>query len=154
MLFRSRTVREGAVSAAAVPALPQDAGPLSIVVLPFANLTGDPAQAHLADGMTASVTADLSRIVDAFVVGTGAALAYKDKPMTAQQVGRELGVRFLLQGNVQRSGKQIRINAQLSDTHSNAQLWSESFDGDSADLFALQETIRRAVPASAGAGAR
>lgn len=136
-----RTVRDSVAPAASVRTLPKDAGPVSIVVLPFTNLTGDPTQAHVADGMTASVTADLSRIIDAFVVGTGTALAYQNKPLTAQQVGQELGVRFVLQGNVQRSGNQIRINAQLSDTQSNAQLWSESFEGDGADLFALQDKV-------------
>ena len=106
-----------------------DAGPLSIVVLPFANLTGDPQQAYLADGLTAAITSDLSRIRDAFIVSTATAFAYKDKPVTVQQIGKELGVRFALQGGVQRSGDKIRINAQLADTTTNAQLWSESFDG-------------------------
>lgn len=79
-----------------------DAGPLSIVVLPFANLTGDPQQAYLADGLTAAVTSDLSRIRDAFIVSAATAFAYKDKPLTVQQIGKELGVRFALQGGVQR----------------------------------------------------
>lgn len=131
-------------------ALPVDAGPLSIVVLPFANLTGDPAQSHLADGLTASVTADLSRIGDAFVVGAGTALAFKDKALKARQIGQELGVRFVLQGNVQRGGDRIRINAQLTDTATNAQLWSESFEGDSGDLFALQDQVTTLIGNSMG----
>ena len=118
-----------------------DAGPLSIVVLPFANLTGDPQQAYLADGLTAAVTSDLSRIRDAFIVSTATAFAYKDRPVTVQQIGQELGVRFALQGGVQRSGEKIRINAQLADTTTNAQLWSESFDGNQGDLFGLQEML-------------
>ncbi len=130
--------------------LPVDAGPLSIVVLPFANLTGDPAQSHLADGLTASVTADLSRIGDAFVVGAGTALAFKDKALKARQIGQELGVRFVLEGNVQRSGDRIRINAQLTDTATNAQLWSESFEGDSGDLFALQDQVTTLIGNSMG----
>ena len=127
-----------------------DAGPLSIVVLPFANLTGDPQQAYVADGITAAVTADLSRIPDAFIVSTATAFAYKDKAVTVQQIGKELGVRFALQGGVQRSGDKIRINAQLADTKTNAQLWSESFDGSQADLFALQETITTRIGNSIG----
>ena len=114
-----------------------DAGPLSIVVLPFANLTGDPQQAYLADGLTAAVTADLSRIRDAFIVSTATAFAYKDKAFTVQQIGKELGVRFALQGGVQRSGDKIRINAQLADTTTNAQLWSESFDGSQGGSVCL-----------------
>lgn len=145
-----RTVRGEVAPAVATTALPTDAGPLSIVVLPFANLTGDPAQGYVADGLTASVTADLSRIKAAFIVGTGTALAFKDKALTAQQVGKELGVRFVLQGNVQRSGSKVRINAQLTDTASNAQLWSEVFDGDSGDLFALQDQVTTLIGNSMG----
>lgn len=127
-----------------------DAGPLSIVVLPFANLTGDPQQAYVADGLTAAVTADLSRIRDAFIVSTATAFAYKDKPVTVQQIGKELGVRFALQGGVQRSGDKIRIHAQLADTTSNAQLWSESFDGVQEDLFTLQDLITSRISTSIG----
>jgi TolB-like protein/class 3 adenylate cyclase len=133
-----------------IGALPTDAGPLSIVVLPFANLTDDPAQGHLADGLTASVTADLSRISDAFVVGAGTALAFKDKTLKAREVGQQLGVRFVLQGNVQRSSGRIRINAQLTDTTTNAQLWSESFEGESSDLFTLQDRVTTLIGNSMG----
>jgi TolB-like protein len=127
-----------------------NAGPLSIVVLPFANLTGDPQQAYVADGLTVAVTADLSRIRDAFIVSTATALAYKDKPVTVQQIGKELGVRFVLQGGVQRSADKIRINAQLADATSNAQLWSETFDGSQADLFALQDLVTTRIGNSIG----
>lgn len=127
-----------------------DAGPLSIVVLPFANLTGDPQQAYVADGLTAAVTADLSRIRDAFIVSAATAFAYKDKAVTVQQIGRELGVRFALQGGMQRSDEKIRINAQLADTTTNAQLWSESFDGSQGDLFALQEMVTARIGNSIG----
>jgi TolB-like protein/Flp pilus assembly protein TadD len=127
-----------------------DAGPLSIVVLPFTNLTGDVNQAYVADGLTASLTADLSRIRDAFIVNAATAFAYKDKPVTAQQVGKDLGVHFVLQGSVQRSGTKIRTNAQLADAMSNAQLWSETFEGDQSDLFALQDRVTTLVGNSIG----
>ena len=127
-----------------------DAGPLSIVVLPFQNLTGDANQAYVADGITASLTADLSRIRDAFIVDTKSAFAYKDKPITAQQVGKDLGVHFVLQGSVQRSGTKIRINAQLADANSNAQLWSDTFEGDQSDLFSLQDRVTTLVGNSIG----
>jgi adenylate cyclase len=126
------------------------AGPLSIVVLPFANLTGDDNQYYVADGLTGSVTADLSRIKDAFVVNATTAFTYKNKPVTALQVGRDLGVQFVLQGSVQRSGSKIRINAQLADATSNAQLWSESFEGDQSDLFALQDQVTSRIGNSIG----
>ena len=127
-----------------------DAGPLSIVVLPFRTSPATPNQAYVADGLTASLTADLSRIRDAFIVDAATAFAYKDKPLTAQQVGKDLGVHFVLQGSVQRNGTKIRINAQLADANSNAQLWSETFEGDQSDLFALQDRVTTLVGNSIG----
>jgi adenylate cyclase len=144
------TVQTVVVPKSSPAAVTADAGPLSIVVLPFQNLTGDPNQAYVADGLTASLTADLSRIHDAFIVNAATAFAYKDKPVTAQQVGKDLGVHFVLQGSVQRTGTKIRINAQLADANSNAQLWSESFEGDQSDLFALQDRVTTLVGNSIG----
>jgi adenylate cyclase len=135
------TVQTVVVPKPAPAAVTADAGPLSIVVLPFQNLTGDPNGAYVADGLTASLTSDMSRIRDAFIGDAKTAFAYKDKPLTAQQVGRELGVHFVLQGTVQRNGTKIRINAQLADATSNAQLWSDTFEGDQSDLFALQDRV-------------
>ena len=120
------------------------------MALPFANLTGDPQQAYLADGLTAAITADLGRIRDAVIVSTSTAFAYKDKAITARQVGKELGVRFVLQGGVQRSGNSLRIQAQLADTTTNAQLWSESFEGTQGDLFALQDQVTTRIGNSIG----
>ena len=131
-------------------AVTADAGLLSVMVLPFQNLTGEPSQAYVADGLTASLTSDLSRIQDAFIVDATTAFTYKDKPITTQHVGKELGVRFVLHGNVQRSGTKIRINARLADTTSNAQLWSDSFEGDQSDLFALQDRVTTLVGNSIG----
>jgi adenylate cyclase len=145
-----QTVEKVVVPKSAPVASTADAGPLSIVVLPFTNLTGDANQAYVADGLTASLTADLSRIRDAFIVNAATAFAYKDKPVTAQQVGKDLGVHFVLQGSVQRSGTKIRINAQLADATSNAQLWSDSFEGDQSDLFALQDRVTTLVGNSIG----
>ena len=134
--------------ASLVPA--SDAGPLSIVVLPFTDLAGNSPPTYLADGVTASVTADLSRIRNAFVVNVGTAMAYRDKPLTARQVGEQLGVRYVLQGNVQRSSERTRINAQLADAATNEQLWSESFEGDSGDLFGLQDRVTTRISNSMG----
>ena len=126
------------------------AGRHSIVVLPFANLSGDPEQAYVADGLTTTVTTDLSRAAGLFVIAATTANTFKDKQINLQQVGKDLGVRYALQGNVQRSGEKIRINAQLADTSSGGQLWAETFDGDRSDLFALQDQITSRIANSIG----
>jgi TolB-like protein/class 3 adenylate cyclase/Flp pilus assembly protein TadD len=123
---------------------------LSVMVLPFANGTGDSQQDYIADGLTANVTSDLSRIRDAFVISTATAYTYKDKRVSLQQLGQDLGVRFVLQGSVQRSGNTLRINAQLGDTASNAQLWSETFEGNPSDLFALEDQVTTRIGNSIG----
>lgn len=115
--------------------------PLSLVVLPFANLTGRPDQEYIAHGLTSTVTSDLTRLRDAYIVDAATAFSYKGKSLTAGQLNRELGVRFVLYGNVQSSGEKIRIQLQLSDAVTGAQLWSEIFEGSLSDLFALQDSI-------------
>ena len=102
------------------PWKPPPAPHLSIVVLPFANLGGDPEQQYFADGITEDVTFDLSRIVDMFVISRNTAFAFRNKPINTKQIGRELGVRYVLDGTVQRSGKQVRITAELIDTENDA----------------------------------
>ena len=124
--------------------------PLSIAVLPFTNLTGDPTQSYVADGLTNRVTSDLARIQDAVVVDEARAVKYKDKPTPALQVGKELGVRFILQGDVQRSADKILINAKLTDASSNKQLWSDRFEGEMSNLFALQNQVTTRISESLG----
>ena len=124
--------------------------PLSIAVLPFTNLTGDPAQSYVADGLTLRVTSNIARIHNAVVTDAGRAMSYKDKTAIVQQVGKELGVRFILQGDVQRSADKILINAKLTDASSNKQLWSESFEGNMSDLFSLQDKVTQRIRASLG----
>jgi TolB-like protein/Flp pilus assembly protein TadD len=114
---------------------------LSIVVLPFANLSDNRGQGYFADGITEDVTTDLSRIADMFVISRNTAFTYKHKPVNAKQIGRELGVRYVLEGSVRRLGIQIRITAQLIDAERDAHLWAERFDRNTADLFALQDEI-------------
>jgi TolB-like protein len=114
---------------------------LSIVVLPFANLGGDPEQQYFADGITEDVTTDLSRIVDMFVISRNTAFTYRNKLIDTKQIGRELGVRYVLDGSVQRSGNQVRINTQLINAESDARLWAARFERERADLFALQNEI-------------
>ena len=114
---------------------------LSIVVLPFANLSNDPDQQYFADGITEDLTTDLSRIPDMLVISRNTAFTYRNKPVDTKQIGRELGARYVLEGSVQRSGRQVRINAQLIDAQTDAHLWAERFDRDAGDLLALQNEI-------------
>jgi TolB-like protein len=114
---------------------------LSVVVLPFTDLSGDPGQGYIADGITDDLTTDLSRIADMFVISRNTAFTYRNKPVDAKQIGRELGVRYVLAGSVRRSGNQVRVNAQLIDAETDAHLWAERFDRDAGDLFALQDEI-------------
>lgn len=114
---------------------------LSIVVLPFTNLSGDPDQDHFVDGVTETLTTDLSRISGSLVIGRHTAFTFKGKSIDVRKVGRELNVRYALEGSVQRSGNRLRINAQLVDASSGKHLWAERFDKPMADLFDLQDEI-------------
>src|SRR6516162_7039337 len=114
---------------------------LSIVVLPFANLSNDPKQEYFADGITDDLTTDLSRIPHLFVIARNTAFTYRNKPVSARHIGRELGVRYVLEGSVRRSGSQVRINTQLIEAETEAHLWAERFDDETLDVFALQNEI-------------
>src|SRR6202050_3210830 len=122
---------------------PERSGPphLSIVVLPFANIGGDPEQEHFVDGVTESLTTDLSRIRSAIVIARNTAFTYKGKPFDVKTIGRELNVRYVLEGSMQRSGNRMRVNVQLVDAESGSHLWAERFDKPLADLFDMQDDI-------------
>src|SRR5208282_4518160 len=125
-----------------VPA-PEKSGPprLSMVVLPFANIGGDPEQEHFVDGVTESLTTDLSRIRGAVVIARNTAFTYKGKPLDVKTIGRELNVRYVLEGSVQRGGNRMRVNVQLIDAETGNHLWAERFDKPLADLFDMQDEI-------------
>jgi TolB-like protein/class 3 adenylate cyclase/Tfp pilus assembly protein PilF len=114
---------------------------LSIVVLPFANLGGDPVQEYFADGVTDSLTTDLSRIRGAFVIGRSTAFTYKGKAGDVRQIGRELNVHYVLEGSVQRSGERLRVNVQLLEAETASHIWADRFDKPVADLFDMQDEI-------------
>lgn len=114
---------------------------LSIVVLPFTNLSGDPAQDYLADVITDELTTGLSRIGGTFVIARTTAFTYKGKALDVKQIGRELGVRYVLEGSAQKSGNRVRLNAQLIDASSGAHLWADEFDADSANQLQMQDEI-------------
>ncbi len=120
---------------------PAEAAHLSIVVLPFTNLSNDPAQDYFADGITENLTTELSRIHDSFVIARNTAFAYKGKSIDAKEIGKELGVRYVLEGSVQRDQNRVRVNAQLIDAESGAHLWAERFEEDVIDLFKLQDQV-------------
>ncbi|MGC2200880.1 MAG: adenylate/guanylate cyclase domain-containing protein [Stellaceae bacterium] len=121
---------------------------LSIVVLPFANLSNDPQQEYFADGITEDLTTDIARIQGSLVIARNTAFTYKGKPVDAKRIGRELGVRYVLEGSVQRSGNQVRVNAQLVDAETGAHLWAERFDRDLGNLFELQNEITARIARS------
>ena len=114
---------------------------LSIVVLPFKNLSGDPGQDYFADGITDNLTTDLSHIGDSFVIASTTASTYRGKTVDAKEIGKELGVSYVLEGSVQRDQNRVRVNAQLIDAQSGAHLWADRFEEDVADLFKLQDEV-------------
>jgi adenylate cyclase len=118
---------------------------LSIVVLPFTNLSNDPDQQYFADGITEDLTTELSRLENMFVISRNTAFTYRNQPIGTKQIGRELGVRYVLEGSVRRLGNQVRVNAQLIDAETDAHLWAERFDGDTEDLFVLQDEVTRRI---------
>ena len=125
------------------PFAPEKSNPprLSIVVLPFANMGGDPEQEYFVDGITESLTTDLSRIRGSFVIGRNTAFTYKGKHVDLKQIGRELNVRYVLEGSIQRSGNRMRVNTQLIDAETGSHLWAERFDKPVAELFEMQDEI-------------
>jgi adenylate cyclase len=134
------TIKAPAPAASNAPA-PATAAHLSIVVLPFTNLSGDPAQDYFADGITENLTTDLSRIRNSFVIARNTAFAFKGKNLDAREIGKELGVRYVLEGSAQREGTRVRVNAQLVDADTGAHLWADRFEEDTADLFKLQDQV-------------
>ena len=124
---------------------------LSLVVLSFANVGGDHEEEYFADGITESLTVDLSRISGAFVIACNTAFAYKGKSIDLRQVGRDLNVRYALEGRVQRGGNRLRVNVQLIDCNTGTHLWAERFDQELADLFEMQDDIVARLASQLGA---
>src|SRR5713226_6459306 len=119
----------------------------SIAVLPFANMSGDPEQEYFADGIVEDIITALSRIRWLFVIARNSSFTYKGKPVDVKQAGRELGVRYVLEGSVRRGGNRIRITGQLIDALTGAHLWAERYDRDLSDVFAVQDEIAASVTA-------
>ncbi|MBI3798575.1 MAG: tetratricopeptide repeat protein, partial [Deltaproteobacteria bacterium] len=117
----------------------------SIVVLPFVNISNDPEQEYFSDGLTEDLTTDLSKISSLFVIARNSAFTYKGKAANVEEVGRELGVRYVLEGSIRRVNDKVRITAQLVDASTGYHLWSERYDRDLKDIFALQDEIRQKI---------
>ena len=120
---------------------PAETARLSLVVLPFANLSGDPGQDYLVDALTDALTTSLARMRDTFVIARNTAMTFKGKPVDAKAIGKDLGVRYVLEGSVQPSGERTRVNAQFIDAESGAHVWAEQFDTPRADLLQTQDAI-------------
>ena len=150
--FVAPVTRPEANGHSAIPAISQSRElgrpHLSIVVLPFTNLTDEREQQYFADGITADLTTDLSRIAGMFVISRHTAFTYRYKAVDTKQIGRELGVRYVLEGSIQRSGDRVRVTVQLIDAENDAHLWAERFDRDMGDLFALQNEITGRIAAA------
>lgn len=127
---------------------PEKATPVSIVVLPFKNLSSDPRQSYVADGITDSLITDLTKISGLFVIARHTAFKYRREPWRVGDLARELNVRFILQGSVQREAETLRINAALTDATTGSEMWAERYDGSVQDIFGLQDRIARNVVSS------
>ena len=135
------------LSAAERPPLPLPDKP-SLVVLPFQNMSGEPEQEYFADGMVEDITTALSRIRSLFVISRNSAFTYKGRAVDVRQVGRELGVRYVLEGSVRKAGSRVRITGQLVDAATGAHLWADRFDGTLEDVFDLQDQVTASVVAA------
>jgi adenylate cyclase len=141
---RGETATVEAATAAAQPALPLPDKP-SIAVLPFQNMSGDPEQEYFADGMVEEIITALSRIRWLFVSARNSSFSYKGQSPDVKRVGRELGVRYVLEGSVRKAGGRVRITAQLIDAQNGAHLWANRFDGSLEDIFELQDQVANSV---------
>src|ERR1700730_7085907 len=137
--------KSGILSPSAAPPLPDKP---SIAVLPFQNMSGDPEQEYFVNGMVEEIITALSRIRWLFVIARNSSFSYKGQVVDVKQVGRELGVRYVLDGSVKRSGQRLRITAQLSDVSTGLQVWAERYDVELADFFAIQDQIAESVIAA------
>ena len=131
-------------------ARPDLAPRLSLVVLPFANLNNDPEQDYFADAITTDLTTDLAHMPGAFVIGRGTAFTYKNKPIDLKTLGKDLGIRWAVQGAVRRNGDQVRVNVSLTDLQTAGDVWSDRFDGDRTNIPVLQDQITARLARSLG----
>ena len=140
--------RDASPAAATAPGSPELPDKPSIAVLPFTNMSGDPEQEYFSDGITEDIVTALSRLHWFFVIARNSTFAYKGQSIDVRQVGRDLGVRYLLEGSVRKSGQRLRITSQLLDAMTGNHIWSERYDRELTDIFALQDEITASVAAA------
>ena len=116
----------------------------SIAVLPFTNMSGDPEQEYFSDGISEDIITDLSKIAGLTVIARNSSFTYKGRSVDVRAVGRELGVRSVLEGSIRRAGKRVRITAQLIDATNGGHLWADRYDRDLTDIFAVQDDVTHA----------
>jgi TolB-like protein len=143
-VYRVSGEQLAAARATAKPALALPDKP-SIAVLAFTNMSGDPGQDYVSDGITDDIITDLSRFSELFVIARNSSFQYKGKSPDIRQVGRELGVRYVLEGSIRRAGDRVRISAQLIDAVTGAHRWAERYDRELKDIFAVQDEVSRAI---------
>jgi len=136
------------VSKQTLPVKEASAEKPSIAVLPFDNMSNDPEHGYFGDGISEDLITDLSKIPDLLVISRLSSFTYKGKSVKTQQIGEELGVRYVLEGSVRKANGDVRINAQLIDAATGHHLWAERYDGNTSDIFALQDKITRKIAAS------
>jgi adenylate cyclase len=144
-VFRIAPPQAAGAARAAAPAVPHKP---SIAVLPFTNMSGDAEQEYFSDGMTEDVITDLSKISGLFVIARNSSFAYKGRSIKVQEIGRDLGVRFVLEGSIRKAGNRVRITAQLIDADSGGHLWAERFDRELTDIFATQDEVVEKIVAA------
>jgi adenylate cyclase len=144
-VFRIAPPQAIGAARAAAPAVPHKP---SIAVLPFTNMSGDPEQEYFSDGMTEDLITDLSKISGLFIIARNSSFAYKGRSVKVQEIGRDLGVRFVLEGSIRKAGNRVRITAQLIDAGSGGHLWAERFDRELTDIFATQDEVVEKIVAA------
>jgi adenylate cyclase len=138
-----------AATASDVPRpMPAQSDKPSIAVLAFNNMSGDPEQEYFSDGISEDIITDLSKLSELHVIARNSSFAYKGKPIDVKQVGRDLGVRYVLEGSVRKAGNRVRVTGQLIDAASGAHIWAERFDRDLTDIFAVQDELTQEIIAA------
>jgi adenylate cyclase len=144
-VYRLDIAHKAAPAAQAPPPLPAPPDKPSIAVLAFNNMSGDSEQEYFSDGISEDIITDLSKLSELHVIARNSSFAYKGKPVDVKQVGRELGVRYLLEGSVRKSGNRVRVTSQLIDAGSGAHVWADRFDRDLTEIFAVQDELTREI---------
>src|SRR5205085_3220681 len=139
-VYRVRPEKSAAQGILTAPSLPLPDKP-SIAVLPFQNMSGDPEQEYFADGIVEDITSAIARLPWLFVIARNSSFTYKGKSVDVKQVGRDLGVRYVLEGSVRKAGGRVRITGQLIDTTTGAHIWADRIDGLLEDVFELQDQV-------------